>query len=168
MYPIKAKDDMYGALDKFLKKVSTNGRWLKVLRSDSATEYKSQAYRAVLAKYGNIKLEFSAPYYKSQNGLAERMVGTIMPRALAMLFARGAPAFLWPYAITYAAHVTNLLLCSALPDSKTPWEMWYGTVGPISWLRIFYCEAYVKDEEARKLGPRSKLHRYLGPSSEAK
>jgi hypothetical protein len=49
VYPIKAKDDMYGALDKFLKKVSTNGRWLKVLRSDSATEYKSQACRAVLA-----------------------------------------------------------------------------------------------------------------------
>ena len=46
------------------------GRSVKVFRNDNGTEYDNQRVRHVFASYG-IQHEFSAPYVKQCNGMAE-------------------------------------------------------------------------------------------------
>jgi len=166
VYFMKTKDELPDVLERFLTKVCTDGKQVKVFRSDSGTEYLSAAFRGVLAQFGPTRPESSAPYFQCQNGLAERMVGTLKRRALAMMHARNVPDNEWANAIQHAAHITNLMPTRALPKGETPRHMWSGDYGPVEDLRTFYCPAYVKVDEPTLLASRSREGRYLGPSNE--
>jgi len=73
-----------------------------------------------------IKMEFTAPYSPSPNGVAERFNRTLMELALVMLITCDLPKYLWPEVVMHAAYVRNHSHTHAL-HGITPEEKWSGT-----------------------------------------
>jgi hypothetical protein len=167
VYNIRTKDLMVDRFATFIKGVCSGGATIGTLRCDSGSEYKSANFRALFTAHGTT-FEFSAPYHHSQNGVAERCIGTCVSRMRTMMHARGAPAKFWNEALQHAVLVTNLLPTRALPSDETPYYRWYGHHGPIERLRVFWTPAWVRVENDTKLAARACEGRYLGPSPEHK
>ena len=73
----------------------------KAFRFDGGGEYISSRMKKLLADKG-IKVEMTAPYSPSQNGVSERINRTIIEKTRALLIGKSIPFFLWPEAVTYA------------------------------------------------------------------
>ena len=97
------------------------GNLARTLRTDCAGEYESAWFTKYLKDKG-IHQEFSAPHCQSQNGLAERAIGTLSDMANCMLVESGLQRKYWSYAIKYAAKVSNVTPTSAL-NGLTSYEL---------------------------------------------
>ena len=86
-----------------------------------------------------IKQEFTPAYSPQYNGVAERGLGLIEEAAMAariqakVLFGHvqlPKTDKLWAEAMHWACEAMNHTACSANPDSKSLYEMWYGKPRP--------------------------------------
>ena len=66
-----------------------------------------------------------------------------------MLHSAGLGPEYWSYALLHATYVKNSLPHQAL-DNKTPYEAYTTKKPDLSRLRVFGCQVYVKDSQARK------------------
>ncbi|CAI7763438.1 unnamed protein product, partial [Closterium sp. NIES-53] len=73
----------------------------------------------------------------------------------------GAPHFLWPFAVQYAAHQLNLQPRVSLPETS-PTLLWTGKVGDASVFWVWRSRAFVRDLSADKLSPRATPCVFLG------
>jgi len=81
--------------------------------------------------------EFTSSYNPESNGLAERANGTLLSMMRAMLHSSKLMPRFWGEAANLACYIKNCVPLSALPDSSTPYEFYYGKVSDLSHLRIF-------------------------------
>ncbi|CAI7767945.1 unnamed protein product [Closterium sp. NIES-53] len=65
-----------------------------------------------------------------------RRIGLVMEVARTSMIHAGAPHFLWPFAVRYAAHQLNLWPRVSLPESS-PTLRWTGKVGDASVFRVW-------------------------------
>ncbi|CAI5973107.1 unnamed protein product [Closterium sp. NIES-65] len=72
-----------------------------------------------------------------------------------------APHFLWPFAVSYAAHQINLHPRVSRPETS-PALLWTGKVGDASAFRVWGSRAFVRDLSADKLSPRASPCVFLG------
>ncbi|CAI7740301.1 unnamed protein product [Closterium sp. NIES-53] len=72
-----------------------------------------------------------------------------------------APHFLWPFAVQYAVHQLNLLLCVSLPETS-PTLHWTRKVGNASVFWVWGSCAFVCDTSADKLSARAIPCVFLG------
>jgi len=79
---------------------------IKAFRSDNGVEFTSHAFDEFLASSG-CNYEISAAYSQELNGVAERVIGTIVGRAKAMLYGAQLPFFLWAEAARTAVYIMN-------------------------------------------------------------
>ena len=98
-----------------------------------------------------IKQEFTPAYSPQSNGVAERGLGLIEEAAMAariqakVLFGHvqlPKTDRLWAEAMHWACEALHHTACSANPDSKSPYEMWYGEprpARPYPFLKPAYC-----------------------------
>ncbi|GJT85138.1 retrotransposon protein, putative, ty1-copia subclass [Tanacetum coccineum] len=63
------------------------------------------------------------------------------------------PLSFWDYALESAVRILNMVLTKKVDN--TPYEIWYGKVPNLSYLKVWGCEAYVKHKSADKLQQRS-------------
>ncbi|CAB1112508.1 unnamed protein product [Ectocarpus sp. CCAP 1310/34] len=70
---------------------------------------------------------------------------------------------LWAEAMHWACEALNHTACSANPDSKSPYEMWYGEARPAR-PYPFLKPAYCKWQRPSKLLPKGESCFYVGPS----
>nr|GEV37228.1 reverse transcriptase domain-containing protein [Tanacetum cinerariifolium] len=63
------------------------------------------------------------------------------------------PLSFWDYALESAKHILNMVLTKKV--DKTPYELWYGKVPNLSYLKVWGCEALVKRDAPDKLQQRS-------------
>ena len=63
------------------------------------------------------------------------------------------PHSFWGNALETAARIVNMVPTKKV--NKTPYELWFGKVPNMSYLRIWGCNAYVKRETSNNLEPRS-------------
>ena len=94
------------------------------IRSDNGGEYISTALRDFLEANG-ITHQFTVPYTPEQNGVAERMMRTLVESGRTMLHASGLPSSFWGEAVTTAAYIRNRSPTKAV-DGLTPYEGWHG------------------------------------------
>ncbi|CAI7730818.1 unnamed protein product, partial [Closterium sp. NIES-53] len=104
---------------------------------------------------------FTLPASPQQNGIAERSIGMVMDVARTSMIHAGAPHFLWPFAVQYAAHQINLQPRVSLPET-TPTLRWTGKVGDASAFRVLGSRAFVRDTSADKLSSRAVPCVFLG------
>ncbi len=163
---MKLRSEGFKKIKEYVTLVETQlKRTLKVLRVDNAKELTSEEVRGWLKQKG-IRLQTSAPYAHSSNGVAERFNRTLVELARAMLIGRNLPSFLWQSAIEYAAYIRNRASTRVLAG-KTPEEAWTGIKPSVAHLREFGCEVWVKREgkNLSKLGgdqTKAEKHTFVG------
>ena len=136
----------YEVFEKFQKykalMENQTGRTIKVLRSDNGTEYKGP-FTNRLEIWG-IQPQTSNTYTPQQNGVSERINGTVMDTIRAFFHdgVDGSPAKnpdkrLWGEAAMAAVYLKNRLPSRVIQEGKTPYEIIYGKPADISRLRVW-------------------------------
>ena len=144
--------------------LTQKGKHIKIFCIDNAYEYISQDVRQYLRTHG-IRLELTAPYSSSQNGIAERLNRTLMEAARAMLFARDMPLFLWPEAVSYANYIKNRApTCALWHPPQTPFEAFWGRKPNVAHLREFGADIWVlrEDPGLHKMEHKSRAAKFVG------
>ncbi|GLB42029.1 putative mitochondrial protein [Lyophyllum shimeji] len=165
----KTDEETCAAIDKYRAHVKNQtGKDLKVIRFDNGREFVNELIREYCDKHG-IKIEVTAPYSSSQNGVAERVNRTLLEHARAMLLQHDIQAFLWPEAVAYAAYLKNRSPTRALTD-KTPEEIFTGKKPDVSKLQEFGRKCWVLDERGviGKLDLKSRQFIFTGLSDESR
>lgn len=148
-------------------------RHVTTLRSDQGLEYTTQDFSDYCSVHG-IKQEFTATYSPSQNGVSERLNLTLANTVRAMLVESGLPHNLWEEALRNAVTTKNLTATSKT-WSKTPYELFHGSVPSSAHLQIFGRSCYAlttpydrRSASSFKLADRGKHCRFLGYAMDAK
>ncbi|CAI7775609.1 unnamed protein product, partial [Closterium sp. NIES-53] len=140
----------------------SKGEDLPVLRlhSDRGGEFSSGLLGDFCRGEGILQL-FMLLASPQQNGIAKRRIGLVMEVARTSMIHAGAPHFLWPFAVRYAAHQLKLWPRVSLPEIS-PTLRWTGKVGDASMFRVWGSRAFVRDTSADKLSSRTIPCVFLG------
>jgi hypothetical protein len=72
----------------------------------------------------------------------------------------------WRFTLETATFMLNCV--SSKSVEKTPYELWFGRISNVSFIKIWGCEAYVKQLISNKLSPRSDKCIFVGYPKETK
>ena len=113
-----------------------------VIRTDNGGEFQG-ASPSLLAELG-IKHERTPPYTPQYNGVAERILGLLRDKTVALLrgVTKGASERLWAEAMAYACDMSNKCVTDSLDHDKTPYEMWHGRLPAFDTLLPFGTVGY--------------------------
>ncbi|GJY22456.1 retrotransposon protein, putative, ty1-copia subclass, partial [Tanacetum coccineum] len=105
------------------------------------------------SRYGYVYLlkhkhELTHPYTPQHNRVTERRNRTTLPLSF------------WDYALESATRILNMVTTKKV--DKTPYELWYGKVPNLSYLKVWGCEALVKKDTLDKLEQRSVKCIFIG------
>ena len=165
-YLLKSREEAPTKIQEHVKMVERQKSPLKValVRTDGAKELIS----GVLSKFyldNGIHTELSAPYSQAQNGLSERYMLKLGEAAQAMLAQAGCEQYDWPYAISYAAYLSNITPTKGLNNDITPNEAYDGVSRQYKVEGIFGCLCYAKVFVRKKAEAKARRCIYLGVSS---
>lgn len=154
-YFLKTKDKTLKVFKAFVTMIEAlTGLRIKFFRSDRGGEFMSDEFTQFLEERG-ITRETSAPQTPQQNGVAERMNQTLLGGARAMVQHAGMTKGFWAEAIGVATHIINRAPRKSL-SWRTPYEILFGRVPDVSYLRMFGCRAWVYNDQGKKWDPKSK------------
>ncbi len=105
---------------------------------DNGSEFINKVMEDYCNEHG-ISLHTTAPYTPEQNGVAERRNRTIITRARSLMLQSGVPSTFWYQACLTSNFIGNRLITAALPDNKTPYEVWRFRKPSVAHLRVFGC-----------------------------
>ncbi|CAI5954002.1 unnamed protein product [Closterium sp. NIES-65] len=167
VFPLRSKGEVTEVLIDWIRAARLQlrrsfGSDFPVLRlhSDRGGEFSSGLLSAYCRARG-IRQTFTLPDSPQQNGIAERRIGMVMDVARTSMMHAAAPHFLWPFAVSYAAHQINLHPRVSRPETS-PALLWTGKVGDASAFRVWGSRAFVRDLSADKLSPRASPCVFLG------
>lgn len=104
---LKSKDQTFKKFKDYKALVENQtGKSIKILRTNSGTEYESNEFKEFCREAG-IKRETIVPYNPEQNGIAERKNRTIMKAAKAMIHDQDLAFFLWAESGNTIVYVQN-------------------------------------------------------------
>ena len=126
-------------------------------------EYDNSLFRGIL-RVGGITFEPSPPYTQSKNGVAERMIWTIVTKARALLIDSRMVDEFWAEAVNTAVYLHARTPSQAL-QGITPYEKLHKKKPELGHLRRFGCTAFKlipKELRKGKFTERSKECIFLG------
>ncbi|GJT52781.1 retrovirus-related pol polyprotein from transposon TNT 1-94 [Tanacetum coccineum] len=135
------------------------GKTIKAIRSDRGGEYISQEFKDYLKACGIVQ-QLTSPYTPQRNGVFERRNRTLLDMVRSMMNLKTLPLSFWDYALESAARILNMVPTKKV--DKTPYELWYGKVPNLSYLKVWGCEALVKRDTPDKLQQRSVKCIFIG------
>ncbi|GJW80852.1 retrotransposon protein, putative, ty1-copia subclass [Tanacetum coccineum] len=122
VYLIKHKHEVFKTFKVFKNEVENQlGKKIKALRSDRGGEYISQEFKDYLKACGIVQ-QLTPPYTPQHNG---------------------------DYALESATRILNMVPTKKV--DKSLYELWYGKVPNLSYLKVWGCEALVKRDTPDKL-----------------
>ena len=125
------------------------------IRTDQGGELaRSEKFRTTMLRDFKYVVEPTGADSPSQNGMVERLNGTLGTMVRSLLYGSGLPARYWSAALLHAAYLYNRRVHSAI--DKTPYEAWHGRKPDLHHLKLFGSRVAV-----RRTGQRhSKLDRH--------
>lgn len=114
---------------------------LKALRTYNSLEFCNQQFIDLCKEFG-IKRHKTTPYTHQQNGVAERMNGTLLNKVRYLLISPGLPKTFWSEAFLTAAYLINHSPFVPL-FGKLPECIWSDRDVGLSSFRIFCCFTFV-------------------------
>jgi len=127
------------AVTKFLE-IHGRKTGRRILRTDQGGElWGSLKFRKTISNAGYL-MEPTAPGAPFQNGLAERPNQTLGNYMRCMLHGANLGPEFWPYALTHAVRIYNMLPHSV--TRQTPYFTLTGLHPTTEWLRVFGCRYY--------------------------
>ncbi|GJS24427.1 retrotransposon protein, putative, ty1-copia subclass [Tanacetum coccineum] len=117
------------------------------------------------SRYGYVYLlkhkhELTPPYTPQHNGMSERRNHTLLDMVRSMMNLTTLPLSFWDYALESATRILNMVPTKKV--DKTPYELWYGKVPNLSYLKVWGCEVLVKRDTPDKLQQRSVKYIFIG------
>jgi hypothetical protein len=164
LFTMKKKSEAGQNVMNYIEFILTQfGKRCKRIKFDLGGEFINKDLLQKLAAKG-IQIEPTAPYSPQQNGVSERLNGTILERARAMLVAYDLPHFLWPQAVTYAAYIINHSPTVSLKGNITPYEALWGIKPDVSKLQEFgvNCWVLIQGQNQSKISGKSKPYQFVG------
>jgi transposase InsO family protein len=153
VYLMRHKSESFDKFKEFKAEVENQlGKKIKVFRTDRGGEYLSSDFREYLKEHGIVP-QLTPPGTPQWNGVSERRNRTLLDMVRSMMSKAELPRSFWGFALETAAFTLNRLPSKSV--EKTPYELWFGRVPNVSFLKIWGCEAYVKRLMSDKLSPRS-------------
>ncbi|GKC98043.1 retrotransposon protein, putative, ty1-copia subclass, partial [Tanacetum coccineum] len=141
VYLLKHKPEVCETFKVFKNEVENQlGKTIKALRSDRGSKYISQKFKDYLKVYGIVQ------------HLTPRRNRTLLDIVRSMMNLITLPLSFWDYALEFAARILHMV--STKKVDKTPYELWYGKVPNLSYLKVWSCEALVKQDTPDKLHQR--------------
>ncbi|GJT28499.1 retrotransposon protein, putative, ty1-copia subclass [Tanacetum coccineum] len=135
VYLLKHKHEVFETFKVFKNEVENQlGKTIKALRSDRGGEYISQEFKDYLKDCGIVQ-QLTPPYTPQHNRVSERRNQS-------------------------ATRILNMVPTKKV--DKTPYELWYGKVPNLSYLKVWGCEALVKRDTPDKLQQRSVKCIFIG------
>ncbi|GJW65580.1 retrotransposon protein, putative, ty1-copia subclass [Tanacetum coccineum] len=135
------------------------GKTIKAIRSDRGGEYISQEFKDYLKANGIVQ-QLTPPYTPQHNRVSERRNRTLLDMVRSMMNLTTLPLSFWDYALESATRILNMVPTKKV--DKTPYELWYGKVPNLSYLKVWGCEALVKRDTPDKLEQRSVKCIFIG------
>ncbi|GJS79819.1 retrotransposon protein, putative, ty1-copia subclass [Tanacetum coccineum] len=114
-------------------------------------EYISQEFKDYLKACGIIQ-QLTPPYTPQHNGVSERRNRTLLDMVRSVMNLTTLPLSFWDYALESATRILNMVPTKKV--DKNPYELWYGKVLNMSYLKVWGCEALVKRDTPDKLQQR--------------
>ncbi|GJW78546.1 retrovirus-related pol polyprotein from transposon TNT 1-94, partial [Tanacetum coccineum] len=156
----KAKDllgiihtDVCGPLGNVSRQVENQlGKTIKAIRLDRGGEYISQEFKDYL-KANRIVQQLTPPYTPQHNGMSGRRNRTLLDMVRSMMNLTTLHLSFWDYALESATCILNMVPTKKV--DKIPYELWYGKVPNLSYIKVWGCEALVKRDTPDKLEQRS-------------
>nr|GFA92594.1 hypothetical protein [Tanacetum cinerariifolium] len=153
---IDHKHKVFETFKVFQKEVENQlGKTNKSLRSDRGGEYMSQEFLDPLKDH-RIIAHRTPPYTLQHNSVSERRNRTLLDMVRSMMSQTTLPKSFWDYALETAARILNMVPTKKV--EKIPYEVWHGQAHKLSYLKVWGCEALVKQDtltKPDKLEPRS-------------
>ena len=149
---IKSKDQVFTEFEKWYNSIKNIfGKTIKHLRTDNGTEFTNNKILEFCNQNGIIH-EFSVPYDPQQNGKIERLHGSLLPNARAMLEDAQLNHVFWEDAINIANYIFNRMPHKGI-DNKIPYELLYNEQVDYNKFKVFGCQAffYVPKQFRKKL-----------------
>lgn len=139
------------------------GRPPRIIHSDNAKEYLSQAVQAAASAAG-VRTQSTIPYNPEENGVAERINRTIMNGVRCVLQTAKIDKAYWPFAICDIAFKHSLLTHSTTGIS--PYSVWHDTQIQMPTLYAFGQLGYMPHQPQKgKLSDHGQICRYLSMTS---
>ncbi|GJV91052.1 retrotransposon protein, putative, ty1-copia subclass [Tanacetum coccineum] len=153
VYLLKHKHEVFKTFKVFKNEVENQlEKTINALRSDRGGEYISHEFKDYL-KAGGIVQQLTPPYTPQHNGVSKRRDRTLLDMVRSMMNLTTLPLSFWDYALESATRILNMVPTKKV--DKTPYELWYGKVPNLSYLKVWGCEALVKRDTPDKLQQRS-------------
>ena len=173
LYFLSRKSEAAVCFKRFLTSVRADGvpSEVQIVRSDNGEEFFGGDFQQVCVDF-MIRQEFTPSYSPEFNGVAERGLGIIDAAAMAARIQAGAifshvqlpPTDpLWAEAMNWACEALNRTATTANPESKSPYEMWFGSPAPAS-PYAFLKPAYWRWKRQSKMMPKAESCFYVGPA----
>ena len=142
---MRSKDEVVICLRRLLSMVKQNQMEVKgisVIQSDFEKIFTSGQFPAECQNL-NIRMQYSSPYVKEQNGMIEAAIKQDYINARANMLQANIKHYLWDYALLYVSQ-TRFVSAPSLHygQYKTPFEHWKGYKPDVSYLRTFGAVAY--------------------------
>ncbi|GJY02119.1 retrotransposon protein, putative, ty1-copia subclass [Tanacetum coccineum] len=120
--------DVCGPLRHVSRQVENQlGKTIKALQSDRGGEYISQEFKDYLVQ------QLTPPYTPQHNGVSERRNRTLLNMVRSMMNLTTLPLSFWDYALVSTTRILNMVPTKKV--NKTPYELWYGKVPNLSYLK---------------------------------
>ncbi|GKA57611.1 retrotransposon protein, putative, ty1-copia subclass [Tanacetum coccineum] len=160
VYLLKHKHEVFETFKVFKNEVENQlGKTIKAIRSDRGGEYIIQEFKAYIKANGIVQ-QLTPPYTPQHNGVSERRNRTLLDMVRSMMNLTTLPLSFWDYALESATRILNMVPTKKV--DKTPYELWYGKVPNLSYLKVWGCEALVKRDTPDKLEQRSVKCIFIG------
>ncbi|GJY10416.1 zinc finger, CCHC-type containing protein [Tanacetum coccineum] len=124
---------------------------IKALPSDRGGEYIRQEFKDYLKACGIIQ-QLTPPYTPQHNGVSERRNHTLFDMVRSMMNLTTVSLSFWDYALESATRIPKMVPTKKV--DKSPYELWYGKVPNLSYLKVWGCEVLVKRDTPNKLQQR--------------
>ncbi|GJZ97477.1 retrotransposon protein, putative, ty1-copia subclass [Tanacetum coccineum] len=160
VYLLKHIHEVFETFKVFKNEVKNQlGKTIKALRSDQGGKYISQEFKYYLKACGIIQ-ELTPPYTSQHNGVSKRRNRTLLDMVRSIMNLTTLPLSFWDYALESATRILNMVPTKKV--DKTPYELWYGKVPNLSYLKVWGCEALIKRDTPDKLQQRSVKCIFIG------
>ena len=138
------------------------------IRSDNASKFTNATIEKFLTDRG-IDHNFPSPYTPQQNGVVERHNRTIVEVARSMLNFANLPLYLWVKAVSTACFNQNQSIINQCLNT-TPYEVMNGRKPSISFLHVFGCQCFIKNnrDQLTKFQPKADEAIFLRYSAKSK
>ena len=134
VYLMRHKSESFEKFKEFKTEVENQlNKSIKALRSDRGGEYLSYEFTMYLKECGIVS-QLTPPGTPQWNGVSERRNRTLLDMVRSMMSNTTLPKIFWGHALETAALTINRVPSKSV--EKTPYELWFGKIPNMSYLKI--------------------------------